>query len=183
MANLKLINDKFKSSVNEGTWMPLLHPSTQEQLGIDSDRPVEIKVLYKSAEPVQKVADSIINDLASRVQKTGKTIKAQQMRDRELAVLVAATVDWRNMDWDDDTQNIPCTQKWIRQIYTEASWAKDQVDAWSSNPRNYGDEEAEAMPLASDAVAFFEEQEKNSQAGANGDSDFSGHSAQTSVMP
>lgn len=183
MANLKVINDKFNEAVNAGTWMPLLHPSTQEQLGIDEDRPAEIKLLYKTALPVQKVSDAIINDLATRVQKTGKTIKTQQLRDRELSVLVAATVEWRNIDWDDDNQNIPCTQKWIRQLYTDCGWVKEQVDQWTSNPRNYGDEEAEKIPLAADAVAFFEEQEKNSQTGANGASDSSGHSGQTSAMP
>jgi hypothetical protein len=169
--NLKDVGDKYKAAVNEGRWMQIVHPATAEVIGEDTGRIARIRLLHKDSDTVVKINEQIINDMAIRYQRTGKNLHADALKQREVSILVAATVEWENIDWDEQ-ENIPCTPNWAKKVYLALPWLRAQVDSYTSNAMNYGGEGESA--LASDSDAFFEEQEKNLQAGASGDSAFSG---------
>lgn len=169
MADLLGGTQSYLNLVNEGVWMPIIHPATRAIWGEDEGRPARIKLLGMDSAPVREAQNDFENRALQQMQRRGRKVTQEQIKRRQVDLLVAATVAWENIDWQSE-ENVALTPKRAREIYSHANmeWLRKDVDLFIGDATNFGGEEAEESASLDDGVAYLEDAEKKSSTGVNG---------------
>ena len=179
MADLLQETQVYLDRVNEGVWMTVLHPATRSPWGEAEGRVACIRLLGLDSDILKKVQRDLENRTLMQMQKGGQksggAITSAHMRERQLDLIVAATVDWKNIDWQ-GTSDVPCSPLKAREIYSnpKMDWLRRDVDNFIASPINFGGDETEEAVSLDDSVAYLESIEKKLSTGASGDSASSG---------
>lgn len=121
--------DLTKSS-NEGAWVELKHPTTEEKL------PMKVKVIGKDSdkfiEMSEKYSRSNLDDL-----KANKTFEQRLEKSKEYAdkLLINCTLEWDGIELDG--KKLDCTPENVKLVYKRFNWIREQVDAAIADRANF----------------------------------------------
>jgi hypothetical protein len=98
----------------------ILHPVSGDKIG------VTVQILSLSDERMMNVKRRIRNKNIE-LQKRGKTLKASDIEDNELDLLVACITGW---NWGENKfkdKTPDCNEKNVKEVLTELPWFKQQI--------------------------------------------------------
>lgn len=154
----------------QGAWLTVTHPQT------DEDTDLRIRLAGADSRTWQEAERSHTNKRLQQFQRRGNlTMTAEDIEQRGIALLAAATIDWENVV--EDGHRIACNVANARQLYRKYTWIREQVDKFVGDRANFSDN-AQALAEQSvnghrqasalDAEAFVEAIEGNSGSGQIG---------------
>lgn len=114
------------SPANEGVWMELEHPVTGEPLGI------KIKLAGVDSDYYKK---EIRRQQNKRLKKGIRNIKAEELENEAIELLVACTLAWENVEYNGEA--LECKPENVRKIYKEFPWIREQVDSFINDRANF----------------------------------------------
>jgi hypothetical protein len=112
--------DLTKSS-NEGAWITLKHPSSNDDL------PMKIKVIGKDSDKFIKLSEDFRRSNLEDM-KSNKTVEQRMQASKEYGdtLLVACTLEWQGIELDG--KKLDCTPENIKLVYQRFGWIKEQID-------------------------------------------------------
>ena len=131
----------LRDAADDGAWCQLLHPVKRDELGVEDDAPVRIRIQGVDSmgfeKTIAKTAAFRSNEPGQRGQMSEKrllvlTEQAAKYQARELAEI---TIDWENIDWDGAV--FPFNKENAVKMYARYKWIREQLIEFIAERANY----------------------------------------------
>ncbi len=110
----------------EGRWLELEHPATNEPLDI------HLKLMGKDSDQYRK---QVRRNQDKNIKKGLRKLKSEHLENETIELLTACTLEWRGVVHNG--KELDFTKENVRWLYKTYSWAKDQVDEFIGDYSNY----------------------------------------------
>ncbi len=121
--------DLTKSS-NEGAWVVLKHPASNEDL------PMKIKIIGKDSDKFIKLSEDFRRSTLEDM-KANKTVeqRIQTSKDYGDSLLIACTIEWQGIELDG--KKLDCNAENVKLVYQRFGWIKEQIDTAIADRSNF----------------------------------------------
>ena len=130
-----------RAAAESGAWMQVLHPATDEELGVSDGRPCRIQILGADSTGYEEAVAKTASLKASDGTKKGK-VSARQILDavrtneqRQAEELASITVDWENIEWKGE--RLEFSEENAAMVYREHGWLRQQLITFFADRTNY----------------------------------------------
>lgn len=161
-----------KKLANDGVWMRVVNIATGE------DTDIEILLAGVDSEQFRDAKRDFENKRRAKLEHGSGLPTTQELEKARLAMLVACTLDWRNLELEG--KPVACNKVSVHHVYRNFEWLREQVDNFIADRRNFLPPDVKAKSpepiLEPEFVAFtsvdaYANETGNEQsAGLNGDS-------------
>jgi hypothetical protein len=118
---------------NQGATMEVFHPITNEKLLDNNGYPVTITMLgADSTKMRQAMSDRAKRQLSKKQQQIQSIDDAEKLSAELLATI---TIAWSGMT--ENGESIECNAENAVRLYTQYSWLRQQVDAFTTDRANF----------------------------------------------
>jgi hypothetical protein len=125
-----------RESAERGVKMEVTHPITGEPVCQDNGEPVTITLAGADSDRYKRIQRFNLN---RRLQKSGKrgsvTLTAEELDAERLEIAVACTLGWDGVIFQG--QPAECNAVVARQLYSEVTWLREQVDDFITDRTNF----------------------------------------------
>ena len=131
----------LQSAAEKGAWLQLLHPVSQDELGVEEGKPT--RILIKGADSMS-YEEAAARTVAKRSKTTNPKRKvttrslldaADKLGKAQAEELAAVTLDWENIEWDGEAFEF--SEENAVKLYKEHRWIRDQVMEFFGDRANY----------------------------------------------
>jgi hypothetical protein len=115
---------------NEGVWITLKHPSSNEDL------PMKIKVVGKDSDKFIKLSEDFRRSTLEDM-KANKTVEQRIETSKQYGdnLLVACTLEWQGIELDG--KKLDCNAENVKLVYQRFGWIKEQIDTAIADRANF----------------------------------------------
>jgi uncharacterized protein YbcI len=113
-------------SAEEGVWMELEHPATNEPLGM------KLKVLGVDSEQYQK---ALRKQQDRRLKRGMRKVKSAELENEGIELLAQCVTEWEGFTYN--KKELECNLENVRWFLKTYKWAKDQIDDFIGDRSNF----------------------------------------------
>ena len=121
-----------KQDLDEGVWIWLKHPATEENLTAGDNKPVRAKVVGVDSQKYRAVMNKINNKRLKRRKLLGT---AEMLEKEKLETIFACLVDWENFYRDGEL--MPCNVENKQFMLENFPWLVEQLDLAIGDRANF----------------------------------------------
>lgn len=134
----------MREGADDGRWLQLTHPVTQELLWDDEKKktgPVRIRLLGADSKKHRSKEYAARNRRLKQMGRGGKRgglmagVTAEGLEEDATEVMVACTLGWENIQLAG--QPLEFTPDAARSLYSEHEWIREQVDEFIADRANF----------------------------------------------
>lgn len=121
---------------NQTAKMVLVHPETFAPIEGEEGNQTTITLHGPDSTAQKEVTRKFQNKaLKDGVKRKKLNISAEQMDAQALALTVAATADWENIELEGET--LECTPENAKKLYKDYPWIREQVEEFMADRANF----------------------------------------------
>ena len=134
-----------RAAAEKGAWLQLLHPATDEELGVAEGRPCRIEILGADSSSYEEaVARSVAlkakeqapTAAKKRVVTAEKVLESAERNNEFVSEeLAAITLGWEHIEWNGEP--LEFNHENAVMLYMEHKWIREQTAAFFSDRTNY----------------------------------------------
>ena len=132
----------LRTAAERGAWLQLLHPGTNEELGVAEGSPCRIKIQGADSMAYEEAAARTVALRSKKATSTRRKVSTQRLLEAaadnaksQSEELAAITLEWENIEWDGEPLEFT-TENAIK-VYSEHRWIRDQVIEFFGDRTNY----------------------------------------------
>lgn len=133
-----------RAAADKGAWMQLVHPFTNEEIGVEEKKPCRIKLLGADSGAYEEAVARTVSKRQAQLkgQRRSKHVTAEKILEEsektsesQALELARVTVAWENIEWEG--KELKLTQENAVMIYTAHKWIREQAQEFFADRTNY----------------------------------------------